>query len=339
MSEKIKLAIIGCGWMAGNHMTVLQTIPDAEVVALCDIKRENLERAWRERFAANPAIRLYDSYQQLLNDPPAGLRGVLVATYHTSHFEISTACLEHGLDVLVEKPMCTSSDDARKLAATIKKTGRHFQIAFQSTYSSEFAYIRDVIQKGGIGTIQTVTALSCQGWKSIGNIPQAAWRLDPKLSGGGQMYDTGAHLFASIAWLIDRPVTEVFCWLDNCGMPVDINSVMTIRWEGNILGSVTISGDTPGWQDGIWISGDKGRLVTGIHAKRLEHYDAAGEAVKYPLVTQTNYTPMANFVACLQGKAQPRCPERYGLLHSWLMDALYQSAREGRPVKVSKPPL
>ena len=158
------------------------------------------------------------------------------------------------------------------------------------------------------------------------------------MSGGGQMYDTGAHLFNGIAWLVDRPAVEVFCWIDNKGMPVDINAVMTIRWEGDVMGTVTISGNTPGWQEGIWIAGDKGRLVTGIHGGRLEHYSGR-QAVKYPLVTQTHYTPDQNFVQCLQGRAEPRCPVRYGVLHSWLMDALYQSAKEGRPVKLTKAPL
>jgi len=119
---------------------------------------------------------------------------------------------------------------------------------------------------------------------------------------------------------------------------VDINAAMTIRWEGNVLGSVTISANTPGWQEGIIIAGDKGRIGTGIHGGRIEQWNEKG-MVKYPQVTQTHYTPVENFVDCLLGKAEPRCPVRYGILHSWLMDALYASAREAKPVKLSKPPL
>jgi hypothetical protein len=64
-----------------------------------------------------------------------------------------------------------------------------------------------------------------------------------------------------------------------------------------------------------------------------------GKLIKYPAVTQAQYTPPANFIACLQGKAEPRCGVRYGILHSWLMDSLYKSAAEGRPVKVPAYPL
>ena len=107
------------------------------------------------------------------------------------------AALDAGFNVLVEKPMVTRSDHAKKLAEKVKQTGLLLQVSFQASYSCEFAYIREVLKNGGIGELQTVTAWSHQGWRSLGN--QRTWRHDPKLSGGGQMYDTGAHLFNAIA--------------------------------------------------------------------------------------------------------------------------------------------
>lgn len=342
MPEKIKFAIIGCGGMAHAHANNFRLVEDAEIVALCDIKRANMEKLHREKFESNPAIRLYDSYEELLRDPPAGLRVMDIITPHTLHFPQAMAALDGGYDVLVEKPMVTSSAHARALAAKAQKTGRLLQVAFQSAYTQEFAYLRELLRSGALGEIQSVTAHSHQRWRPRDGKAHT-WRHDPAMSGGGQMYDTGAHLFNAIAWLMDLPATEVFCWTDNKGMRVDINAVCTIKWRtpagAEILGTATISGNTPGWQEGIFIAGEAGRVVTGIHGGRLEQYDAAGSLVKYPLVTQANFTPQSNFVACLQGKAEPRCPARYGVLHSWLMDGLYESAKLGRPVKLSTPPL
>ena len=335
MSDKIKLAVIGCGSMGGDQIKSIAQVPDAEIVALVDIRPTAYQQKHKDLLNSNPAIRTYDSLEAMLKDPPAGLRGVVIVTPHTLHYQQCVACLEHGYDVLVEKPMVTSSAHARELKKKIESTGRHFQIAFQAPFTQEFAYIRQQIQSGALGELQTVTAHSCQGWKKACT---GTWRHDPKLSGGGQMYDTGAHLFNAIAWLVDRPATEVFCITDNKGLDVDINAVMTIRWEGNVLGTATISGNNPGWQEGIWISGDKGRISTGIHGGRVEQWNEKG-AVKYPQVSQAHYTPAANFVDCLLGKAEPRSPVRYGILHSWLMDALYESAKKGKPVKLTAPPL
>lgn len=336
MAGQIKLAIVGCGGQARFHAHCLTSVPEAQVVALCDINPQAMDTYWRERFAADKSIRRYRDFASLMKDPPKDLRGVVIVTPHTCHFPQAMEALAKGFDVLVEKPMVTSSAHAQKLAQQIKKTGRHLQIAFQAPYTSEFGYIRDLINRRALGELQTVSAFSCQGWLSG---TKGTWRHNPKMSGGGQMYDTGAHLFNALAWLIDRPAVEVFCQIDNKGTAVDINAVMTIRWEGDVFGSVTISGNTPGWQEGIVISGDKGRIATGIHGGRLEHYDQRGQLIKYPRVTQTNFTPISNFVHCLLGGATPRCTVRYGILHSWLMDALYDSAKKKRPVKLSKPPL
>jgi predicted dehydrogenase len=336
MADKIKLALVGCGGMCRTHVNSLKDVPEAEVVALCDIVPEKTEKMWREMFNSDKSIRRYDDFDKMMKDPPKGLRGVILVTPHTVHFPHAMLALEKGYDVLVEKPMVTSSSHAKRLAAQIKKTGRHLQVAFQAPFSAEFAYIRELIQDGGLGELQTVNAYSCQMWMK-GTF--GGWRHEPKLSGGGQMYDTGAHLFNAIAWLIDRPALEVYCRLDKKGMKVDINAAITIQWEGGVLGTATISGNTPGWQEGIWVAGDRGRVVTGIHGKRLEHYDAKGQLIKYPRVTQADFTPDKNFVHCLLGVAEPRCTVRYGILHSWLMDALYESANKNRPVKLSKPPL
>jgi predicted dehydrogenase len=336
MADKIKLALVGCGGMCRTHVNSLKDVPEAEVVALCDIVPEKTEKMWREMFDSNRSIRRYDDFEKLMKDPPKGLRGVILVTPHTVHFPHAMLALEKGYDVLVEKPMVTSSSHAKRLAAQIKKTGRHLQVAFQAPFSAEFAYIRELIQDGGLGELQTVSAFSHQMWMKG---TYGGWRHNPKLSGGGQMYDTGAHLFNAITWLIDRPAVEVFCQLDKKGMAVDINAALTIRWEGDVYGSAIISGNTPGWQEGIWVAGDQGRVVTGIHGRRLEHYDAKGQLIKYPRVTQADFTPDKNFVHCLLGVAEPRCTVRYGILHSWLMDALYESAKKNRPVKLSKPPL
>lgn len=321
--------------MGGEQIKSIGQVSQAEVAALVDIRPSAYQQKHKDLLNNDPSVRTYDSLDAMLKNPPAGLRGVVIVTPHNLHFEQSVKCLEHGYDVLVEKPMVTNSAHAHELKKTIERTGRHFQIAFQSPFSQEFAYIRQQIQAGALGELQTITAHSCQSWKKGS---AGTWRQDPNQSGGGQMYDTGAHLFNSIAWLIDRPVLEVFCIADNKGAEVDINAAMTIRWEGNVLGSVTISGNTPGWQEGIWISGDKGRIATGIHGGRIEQWNEKG-IVKYPQVTQAHYSPVGNFVDCLLGNAEPRCPVRYGILHSWLMDALYASAKEGKPVKLTPPPL
>ena len=338
MADEVKLAIVGCGGMAHSHADWLADVPEATVVGLCDVDPANRDRLWQAKFGGRADVRRYDAMEDLLRDPPAGgLDAVVIVTPHALHFPQAMAALDAGYHVLVEKPMVTRSADALALAEKVRETGLLLQVGFQASYSAEFAYIRDVLRTGGIGELQTVTAWSHQGWRKFGGTKRT-WRHDPALSGGGQMYDTGAHLFNAIAWAIDRPVEEVFCWTDHKDMPVDINAVMTIRWQGGVLGTATISGNNPGWDEGIIIAGEQGRLHTGIHGGRLEHHDARGR-VKYPPVSFPHQTPDGNFVRALLGTAEPMCTVRYGILHSWLMDALYKSAETRGPIRLTTPPL
>lgn len=333
--DKVKLAIVGCGGMAHSHAERLKAIPEAEIVALCDIDKGALDFFWRSKCSADPSVRRYDSIEKLLKSPPQGLNGVIIVTPHTTHFSQAMACLDAGYNVLVEKPMVTRSSHAKKLAEKVRKTGLHFQIAFQFPFSREAAYARNAIQTHALGELQTINAWSHQNWREF---TAGTWRNKPSLSGGGQMYDTGAHVFNAITWLVNRPAEEVFCWLDKKGRPVDINAIISIRWQGGILGSVTISGNTPGWGSGLIVAGDKGRIHTAAHGGMLEHYNKDGR-IQYPDMRFAHYTPDQNFVECLLGRAKPMSPVRYGILLSCLMDAIYKSAKTGEPVKPSVQPI
>src|SRR5438132_242147 len=100
LADKVKLAIVGCGGMAGEHIKAIGQLPDAEVAALVDIRPAAYQQKLKDLLNGDASIRTYDSLDAMLKHPPAGLRGVVIATPHTLHFEQAVACLEHGLDVL-----------------------------------------------------------------------------------------------------------------------------------------------------------------------------------------------------------------------------------------------
>ena len=191
MADKVKLAVVGCGGMGGEHIKLIGQIPEAQIVALVDIRPEAYRQKYKDLLKSDPSVSTFDSLDAMLKNPPEGLRGVVIVTPHTLHFEQSVACLEHGYDVLVEKPMVTNSAHARKLKKKIESTGRHFQIAFQAPFTQEFAYIRQQIQAGALGELQTITAHSCQGWKKNSREPGD---LIPNCPAGGRCTIPGASV-------------------------------------------------------------------------------------------------------------------------------------------------
>src|SRR6185436_15017023 len=100
MAKKARIGVIGAGWWATTaHIPALQAHPDAELVALADLRPDILVKA-----AAKYGVsQTYTEYQEMLLRE--SLDGVVVAVWHAAHYDVARTCLEHNLHVLLEKPM------------------------------------------------------------------------------------------------------------------------------------------------------------------------------------------------------------------------------------------
>ena len=327
----IHLAIIGCGGHANSHAAALKLLPDARVTALVDVLPERAE-AFRQKYFEGASV--HTNFDDFLKNRPDDLDAVVICTPHTMHYPQCKAALLAGLNVLVEKPMVTASAHAYDLWKIVKQAGKQLSIAFQAPHSAEFQYLKSLRDSGKLGTVQIVQGWLAQGWlKNTAN----TWRQDPSLSGGGQMYDSGSHVLNAMMWLMNEPVVEVSCMIDNKGAPVDINGVAIMRFRSGALGSVGIGGNSPGWNVRVSLQTDRLQAITGPHGGFLEISDE-----KYPHVPASTapaaFTPIRNFVETLAGREQLQSPVRYGVLLSALMDALYESAERKAPVKVEPVP-
>src|SRR3954468_13077214 len=132
-------ALVGCGGMANWHAQQLQKLSaDVKVVALVDTVPDYARTVKNKYF--NDAVE-FDDYDKLLEKPPAKLDAVVLVTPHTLHYAQAKTALERGINVLVEKPMVTSSAHAYELWDAVKRTKKLLGIAFQAPYSQEFAYL------------------------------------------------------------------------------------------------------------------------------------------------------------------------------------------------------
>ena len=341
----VRVGIIGCGNYVRNHVKAInQEIPEARIVALCDIVPSQYEAMCKLHFpdaAARPPF--YPEHKQMLRE--AKLDAVIVSTPHTLHFQHCMDALDAGMHVMVEKPMVTNSAQARQAVAKARKAGKVFQIAIQGTYTAAFSYARKLIGDGTMGQLQLVTGVLSQGWLEG---TRGKWRQNPALSGGGQLYDSMAHVLSAIMFLVNSPVTEVMCWTDNKGAAVDINAVGCLRFANGCLGSITSGGNCPKFMTNILLQGDGALLEISPHGanfavRSVKPKDPADkskgtEAVEIIAVPETwtvpTVKPSRNFIDAILGKADPRCPADLGILLADLMDALYASAASGKPVTV-----
>lgn len=325
--SKVRVAIMGCGGMAGAHAGRYKNNPDVEIVACCDVDEPRVE-AFIQRnlpdYKPKPTVYTDPAKMYAQARPDA----VSIVTPHTLHFEHGMQALQAGCHVLMEKPMVTDSDQAHKLAAEVKRSGKILCIGYNTPCTPEFRYLRELVRSKELGRLELVSGWLAQNWKRG---TAGSWRQDPKLSGGGQMYDSGAHLFNSLVWTVEQPIKEVQAFVDNQDTPVDINGTVNIKFADNTLASITISGNCPNDGAGMYLFFENGRVeIDGWGGSWIRIWKGRQGQVKYPVVEGQAESPNDNFIKAVLGKAEPQTSPTNGIQQSELMDAIYESARTGQ---------
>jgi len=325
--KKLRFGILGCGGMARHHAIKINENPDAELVAVCDVN-EQITGAFSDFVVGKqfPMPAAYADAATMYRE--AGLDAVAIVTPHTLHFQHAVQALEAGCHVMMEKPMVTASADAYQLAEKVRESGRILVVGFITSFTPVFQYLRDSIRAGTFGKLQMVNGYLSQGWLK-GTV--GLWRQNPKLSGGGQAYDSGAHILNSMMWSVESPVAEVFALIDHCDAPVDINSVISVRFQNNVMASICISGDCPSAGSHMVFIFDGGRVeIDGWGGAWIKPFKDGKEFE--PQLPADMDGPVNNLVDSILGRAEPATIPLNGILHSELMDAIYESAKTGLPV-------
>lgn len=325
---KLRIGIIGCGGMGGVHARRLKAMAEVEVAALCDLTTEIAGAFRQQHFGdAGKDIPVYAGSAALYAG--TALDAVVIATPHTLHFAQGMEALDHGCHVLMEKPMVTRAADAYALAARVKESGKVFTIGYNTPCTPAFGYLREKIRSNAFGKLELVTGYLSQWWMKA---TAGKWRQDPNFSGGGQAYDSGAHLMNSLVWSVESRPAEVFAFVDNHGTAVDINSVIAIRFENGVMASLCISGNCPAAAGPMSFLFDNGRVdIDGWGGSWLDVF-VKGEP-ESPELPKLDGTPDRNFVDSVLGRCVPLTSPLNGIYHTEIMDAIYRAATTGRAVK------
>jgi len=327
---ELKVAIVGCGGYASVHGQRCHDHAEANVVALCDISDDAMngfaQRIWEDASLRPPCFTDRKTMYRA-SQPDA----VFIATPHTLHFEHCMEALDQDCHVFVEKPMVTSTEQAYQLKEKVDASGKVLVIGYNTPCTPEFEYLRQKIRNKAFGRLELISGHLTQDWKEP---MSGTWRQNPDLSGGGQAYDSGAHLLNSICWTVESNIDLVHALVDNQGTAVDINSALNIRFENGVFASVVIGGNCKSTSDGyLHYLFERGRIVVdGWAGTWIEVYDE-NERVKYPHIAGKAYFPDDNFIDAVFGRAEPQTTPYNGIVHSQLMDAIYASATSGQPAK------
>ena len=146
-SRPIRLGFIGTGGNARGHIASMNRIDGVDIVAFADPSAQSLELAL-ERLGRS--VDTYTDYKDMIQKTP--LDAVVISTPHTLHYEQASFALQHGLHVLVEKPMTCTSADARRLIQEAEASGKVLCIGYQRHFQPRYRWVKEQIQSGRSGS-------------------------------------------------------------------------------------------------------------------------------------------------------------------------------------------
>jgi predicted dehydrogenase len=337
-SERIRVGFIGMGTMARFHLGDLLGRADTQVVAFCE-PSDGAARAAGDAFTRRglDVPPNEPEWQQFVATYARQLDVVFIATPHHLHFVQAVACLEAGLDVLLEKPMVMTAAEAMALIEARDRTGRLLVVAFQGSLSAQVREASRILQSGELGRILNVNAMVWQNWASV---TDGSWRQDPLISGGGFLFDTGAHMLNTVADLAGEPLAEVAAWLENDDRSVDVRAVVMARLASGALVTMNACGSAiPSCHSDIRVFTTGGILRTGVWGEALELQRAGARRLR-KVTGLPSVSVWQRFLNVRLGRLPNPSPPEAGLRMARLWDAIRESAlRNGSVVGVPATPV
>lgn len=348
-----RIGFIGAGSVAHHHADALQDV-DASVHAVADINPDA-----RRAFAGEYDVaEMYADYETLLEE--ATLDAVVVAVPNALHAECAITALEADVDVLVEKPLATTYDEAATIVDAERDSRATAMVGFCKSFTPWFEGVEDRVESGRFGSVYEVEA----EYVRRRGIPQAgSWFTRKDVSGGGALIDLGVHVVHLALSVLDFPTirnvsassgahfgsrddyASVGMWDESAGgetFDVDDHTRALIHTEEGAtihLHAAWASNSEP--RQSFRVYGDEaGAFTSDINGAEMTLYSTDGDA----LATNALERPAADrfveewryFTSVLRGEHDhTRCTLDEGLAVQEVVDAIYESADQRKPVVIS----
>ncbi len=344
--KKVRVGVIGLGGIGNfKHVKELIECKNAQIVAICDIDDEALERA--KEHSGVKAEKCYKDYKELISDPDVD--AVEVCTPNYLHAEMAKAALSAGKPVNLEKPISMSYNEAVSILDAEKESGTFGMTCFSYRFKPAVRYAKFIVDKGDIGNI---VGLNVAYLKNSGFWEGRAleWRFEKEKAGSGVVGDLGVHLI-DLAQLLAGNIKELTATkqivvkerpkLDGSGMGAvgtDDSCSFIARFASGAEGSFHITRCAVGHNNTIRydVYGDRGAISFDLNDPTVltvckgegDPKNYKSETVKVP--EEFYVTQEETFVDAVLGKRDPLFPSLSdGAFSQKIVDAILESSEKG----------
>ncbi|MDP2433128.1 MAG: Gfo/Idh/MocA family oxidoreductase [Pseudomonadota bacterium] len=337
--RKIRIALLGCGRIARNHIAAIEQHQDSlDLVGVCDNHPGRLLEAVEKTGAAG-----FTSLNAMLRDTQADI--VAIATPSGLHPAQTIEIAASGCHVMTEKPMATRWEDGKHMVQACDAAGVHLFVVKQNRHNATLQLLKRAMEKRRFGRIHMVT-INVFWSRPQSYYDSAPWRGTWEFDGGAFM-NQASHYVDLLDWLIG-PVESVHAYTATLARNIEVedSGVALVKWRSGAIGSVNVTMLTypKNLEGSITILGEKGTArVGGVAVNDIQHWEFAEPDADDELIKDASYQTTSvygyghpcyyeNVIKVLRGEAEPDTDGREGLRSLEVLIAMYRSARDSRRV-------
>ena len=294
----VRIGIISFAHMhAYSYANAVNQLPNAELAGIYDDDRDRAEQA-----ASSFGAKAFATAEELLENIDA----VIICSENSLHRKWVELAAEYGKDILCEKPIATTVEDAQAMIKACEEAGVRLQIAFPVRFCTPIRRVKAMLEEGAIGDLLAIRGTN------HGQMP-GGWFIDKELAGGGAVMDHTVHVVDVVRWFTGKEVVSVYAEVDNTiyNMDIDDCGMLSMELEGGIIFTQDPSWSRPRsfhtWGDvTLELVGTKGSISVDAFAQSLQIYDdEAGKLTSQPYTEDMDLELIKDFVEMVETGREP----------------------------------
>ncbi len=333
--EKTRIGIVGMGNIAQTiHLPILTKLPDAEVVAVCDVD-DAKARIVAEKFQIQ---RYYSNVETMLKSEE-GIVGVDICTPTAVHPDVALAAIESKKDVLVEKPLARTQKEAIEIVSTAKKHHRKVMVGMNNRFRPDSMILESFIEDHALGKIFYAKA----GWFKKLNAA-SVWLTRKEQSGGGVVLDLGIVMFDLAFWMMGYPEVEevTSTHYTQFTKEVEDSSIMFMKMKNGSTLTIEASWSFESNADFFYCDcfGTEGsgslnpfRILKRMHGS-LVNVAPVSQETPQSLYRKSYENELKHWVGALRGLHPVVSTGEEAVHRMKIVDAVYKSAKRGKAVTI-----
>jgi predicted dehydrogenase len=336
---QIGVAVLGTGWVAGEHIKSYNKVADCKIVGLCDLAPGVAQAKAGELGIAD--ARIYANFEELLADKQVD--AVSICTPPNLHPEQTIQAAEAGKHILIEKAAANDPKSLGAMLRAVRSAKVHTVVSFVLHWNPMFLWIRRMLDQNAIGDVYLAEV---DYWHNIGpQYAQYSWNVKKAIAGSA-LLSAGCHAIDALRWFVKDEVDEVMAFSNrhNPDYEYDTNMEGILKFRNGAIGKTSVSLDVKSpYLFNVDLLGTRGTIRDNrIYA--AEFFPGLSNWVEVPTVRPDNgdvsHHPfdgeIGHFIACVRDGAESPLNLEDAAKTFAVCYALDRSAAGGRPVKLAE---